>query len=100
MLKLLNKTIKNVNNQHRKKWFSNYQIFIEDKNKYAHQLAEEVKWNKYNKCYLKFLDSNLLTHKVGYTQRKRFRICTIFSIRILSFLVIWNYIIHNYLLLK
>ena len=71
MLKLLNKTIKNVNNQHIKKGFSNYQIFIEDKNKYVHQLVEEEKRNKYNMHYVKFLDSNLLPHKVGSTPRKK-----------------------------
>ena len=70
MLKLLNKTINNVNTQHRNKGCSNYQILIEDKNKYANQLIEENKRNKEWELYSNFLNSNLTPHKVGYIPRK------------------------------
>ena len=70
MLKLLNKTINNVNAQHRKKGLCNYKILIEDKNKYADQLIEEDKRKKERKLYSNSLNSNLPPHKVGYTPRK------------------------------
>ena len=64
--------------QHRKKGFSDYQIFIEDKNKYAHQWIEEGKRKKEYRLYPNFL--SLPRHKVGYTVRKLFdkRIWTTF----------------------
>ena len=73
MLKLLNETVNNVNIQH-KKGFNDYQILIENKNKYANQLIEEDKRNKKWKLYSNFLNLNLPPHKVGYIPRKTFKI--------------------------
>ena len=57
-----------------KKGFNDYQILIENKNKYANQLIEEDKRNKEWKLYSNFLNLNLPPHKVGYIPRKRFKI--------------------------
>ena len=53
-----------------KKGFTNYQIFIEDKNEYANELIEEEERDKQRRLYSAFLNSRLPPHKVGYTPRK------------------------------
>ena len=54
-----------------KKGFTNYQIFIEDKNKYTNELIEEKEErDKQRRLYSALLNSSLPPHKVGYTPRK------------------------------
>ena len=53
-----------------KKGFTNYQIFIEDKNKNTNELIEEEESDKQRRLYSALSNSSLPPHKVGYTPRK------------------------------
>ena len=70
MIKVLDNTINYVNHNHRRKGLNNYQIKIENKNKYVNKLIEDKNKEEEYRLYSNFLSSSLPPHKCGYTPRK------------------------------
>ena len=70
MIKVLDNTINYVNHNHRRKGLNNYQIKIENKNKYVNKLIEDKNKEEEYRLYSNFLSSSLRLHKCGYTPRK------------------------------
>ena len=70
MIQILDNTINYVNHNHRRKGLDNYQIKIENKNKYVNKLIEDKNKEDEYRLYSNFFSSSLPLHKSGYTPRK------------------------------
>ena len=55
---------------YRRKGLNNYQIKIENKNKYVNKLIEDKSKEEEYRLYSNFLSSSLPPRKCGYTRRK------------------------------